>query len=72
MILACVTPGARTALAIQEAGPLAVKASRRRHAGDHDIVLGNGEDADVEENGASPLVFFRRGYRTLPGMVRLG
>lgn len=41
-------------------------------AGDHDIVLGTVEDADVAQNGASPLVFFQGGYRTLPGMGRLG
>lgn len=42
-------------------------------AGDHDIVLGNVEHCDVgSENGGSPLVFFQGGYRTLPGMGRLG
>ena len=41
-------------------------------AGDHDIVLGNVEACDVNANGAGPLVFFRGGYRGLPGMGRLG
>jgi len=42
-------------------------------AGDHDIVLGNVEHCDLgASNGASPLVFFQGGYRTLPGMGRLG
>jgi flavin reductase (DIM6/NTAB) family NADH-FMN oxidoreductase RutF len=41
-------------------------------AGDHDIVLGDVEDCDVSANGGSPLVFFQGGYRTLPGMGRLG
>ena len=41
-------------------------------AGDHDIVLGNVEACDVSPNGGNPLVFFQGGYRTLPGMGRLG
>ncbi len=118
MILACLMRGARTALAIQEAGRFAVnilaedqeEISRRFakpgvdhfegleiqggpegipllpgciaylvcgvhdvvQAGDHDILLGNVEDADVAKDGASPLVFFQGGYRALPGMGRLG
>ena len=40
-------------------------------AGDHDIVLGNVEECDLGANG-NPLVFFQGGYRTLPGMGRLG
>jgi flavin reductase (DIM6/NTAB) family NADH-FMN oxidoreductase RutF len=117
MILVCLVRGARTALAIQEAGRFAVnilaedqeELSRRFatpgvdrfegvdvsggpgglpllpgciaylvcgvddvvQAGDHDIVLGNVEDADVAKNGASPLVFFQGGYSALPG-GRLG
>ncbi len=118
MILACLMRGARTALAIQEAGRFAVnilaedqeEMSRRFakpgvdhfegleieggpgglpllpgcvaylvcavhdvvQAGDHDIVLGRVEDADANENGAAPLVFFRGAYSQLPGMGRLG
>jgi 3-hydroxy-9,10-secoandrosta-1,3,5(10)-triene-9,17-dione monooxygenase reductase component len=118
MILACLTRGARTALAIQQAGRFAVnilgehqeELSRRFakpgddhfegldvqggpaglpllpgciaylicrlhdvvQAGDHDIVLGNVEECDVSPNGGNPLVFFQGGYRTLPGMGRLG
>jgi flavin reductase (DIM6/NTAB) family NADH-FMN oxidoreductase RutF len=118
MVLACLTRGARTCLAIQQAGRFAVnilgedqeELSRRFakpggdhfegldvqggpgglplipgciaylicrvndvvQAGDHDIVLGDVEDADVSANGAAPLVFFQGGYRTLPGMGRLG
>ena len=41
-------------------------------AGDHDIVLGQVEHCEVTRNGANPLVFFQGGYRTLPGMGRLG
>ena len=41
-------------------------------AGDHDIVLGKVEDCEANTNGGSPLVFFQGGYRTLPGMGRLG
>ena len=117
MILACLMRGARTALAIQNAGRFAVnilgdnqeEVSRRFarpgldhfeglhvesgagglpllpdclayltctlhdvvQAGDHDIVLGNVEECDLGANG-NPLVFFQGGYRTLPGMGRLG
>lgn len=41
-------------------------------AGDHDIVLGAVEHCEASPNGGSPLVFFQGGYRTLPGMGRLG
>ncbi|HEX2112052.1 MAG TPA: flavin reductase family protein [Gaiellaceae bacterium] len=117
MVLACLTRGSRTALAIGKAGRFAVnilgedqeEISRRFakpgmdhfeglevheaagvpllpgciahllcsvhdivEAGDHDIVLGNVEECDATSNGASPLVFFQGGYRSLPGMGRLG
>jgi flavin reductase (DIM6/NTAB) family NADH-FMN oxidoreductase RutF len=118
MILACLTRGARTALAIQNAGHFAAnilgehqeEISRRFakagqdhfdgleiveghrgipllpgclayllckvadvvQAGDHDIVLGNVEACEMSPNGGNPLVFFQGGYRTLPGMGRLG
>jgi flavin reductase (DIM6/NTAB) family NADH-FMN oxidoreductase RutF len=118
MILACLVRGARTALAIQNAGHFAVnilgdhqeEVSRRFaapgqdhfegldviqghrglpllpgclgylvcsvddvvQAGDHDIVLGKVEQCEASINGGSPLVFFQGGYRTLPGMGRLG
>jgi 4-nitrophenol 2-monooxygenase / 4-nitrocatechol 4-monooxygenase, reductase component len=41
-------------------------------AGDHDIVLGRVEDCQASRNGASPLVFFKGGYSSLPSMGRLG
>ena len=41
-------------------------------AGDHDIVLGSVEHCEVSANGGNPLVFFQGGYRTLPGLGRLG
>jgi flavin reductase (DIM6/NTAB) family NADH-FMN oxidoreductase RutF len=41
-------------------------------AGDHDIVLGSVEHCEADVNGGNPLVFFQGGYRTLPGMGRLG
>ena len=117
LILACLTCGSRTALAVEQAGRFAVnilgdhqeEISRRFakpgmdhfeglevheaagvpllpgciaylicsvhdvvQAGDHDIVLGDVEDCDVSPNGGNPLVFFQGGYRTLPGMGRLG
>jgi 3-hydroxy-9,10-secoandrosta-1,3,5(10)-triene-9,17-dione monooxygenase reductase component len=117
MVLACLTCGSRTALAIQKAGRFAVNILGEHQeeishrfakpgldhfeglevheaaglpllpgciayllcsvhdvvqAGDHDIVLGNVEECDAIPNGASPLVFFQGGYRTLPGMGRLG
>jgi flavin reductase (DIM6/NTAB) family NADH-FMN oxidoreductase RutF len=42
-------------------------------AGDHDIVLGRVEDCQANSNGGNPLVFFKGGYSTLPGLgSRLG
>ena len=41
-------------------------------AGDHDVVFGEVDHVHVNPNGGAPLLFFQGGYRTLPGMTRLG
>ncbi len=41
-------------------------------AGDHDVVFAEVEYCESNPNGGSPLLFFQGGYRTLPGMTRLG
>ena len=41
-------------------------------AGDHDVVFGEVDHVHVNPNGGAPLLFFHGGYRTLPGMTRLG